>query len=118
MNTPDIPWPEWLLPGLGSAPGPAARALRRLLCLFFLEGLEASAEQAPVIHPERLPRATLVCGVFDDAASGQGLLNYFLRAINCGAIAEEELKSTGLTLAEIQTRSFLQILEGRRSRLI
>ena len=30
----------------------------------------------------------LVGDVFDDAATGQGLLNFFLRAWNCGAITE------------------------------
>jgi hypothetical protein len=63
---------------------------------------------------ESAAKATLVGEVFDDAATGQGLLNYFLRAINCGAIDEDEATSrTGLSLDEIQTRSFLAILEGR-----
>ena len=35
-------------------------------------------------------RATLIGDVFDDDATGQGLLNYFLRALNSGAITEEE----------------------------
>ena len=62
-------------------------------------------------------KATLVGDVFDDAATGQGLLNYFLRAINCGAItAEEATRRTGLTVEELETRSFLRILEGRKGR--
>jgi len=48
------------------------------------------------------------------AATGQGLLNYFLRARNCGAITEAEASATGLTPAEFASRSFLKILEGRR----
>ena len=52
--------------------------------------------------------------VFDDAATGQGLLNFFLRGLGCGAITEEEAAATGLTLDEMQTRSFVAILEGRR----
>jgi hypothetical protein len=52
--------------------------------------------------------------VFDDAATGQGLLNYFLRAINCGAINKAEaLRLSGLTLAELQSGSFVKILKGR-----
>jgi hypothetical protein len=52
--------------------------------------------------------------VFDDAATGQGLLNFFLRAINCGAISESEAtERTGLTINELNTRSFVKILEGR-----
>ena len=63
---------------------------------------------------EKAAQATLVGDVFDDAATGQGLLNYFLRAINCGAITLDEVKATGLTMDEIRTRSFLKILDGRK----
>ena len=81
---------------------------------FFLEGLDrAGARLSNFV--ESAARATLIGEVFDDAATGQGLLNYFLRAISCGAITPEEATSrTGLTLDELQTRSFLHILEGRR----
>jgi hypothetical protein len=80
---------------------------------FFLEGLNhAGARLSNFV--ESAAKATLVGEVFDDAATGQGLLNYFLRAINCGAIDEDEATArTGLSLDEIQTRSFLAILEGR-----
>jgi hypothetical protein len=42
------------------------------------------------------------------------LLNFFLKALNCGAITEEETLATGLSLDEIRSRSFYKILEGRR----
>jgi hypothetical protein len=81
---------------------------------FFLEGLDAAGARLSNFV-ESAAKATLVGEVFDDAATGQGLLNYFLRAVNCGAITEEEAMSrTGLTLDELSTRSFLHILEGRR----
>jgi citrate lyase beta subunit len=80
---------------------------------FFLEGLDSAGARLSNFV-ESAAKATLVGEVFDDAATGQGLLNYFLRAINCGAISEEEAtERTGLTLDEIRTRSFLAILEGR-----
>lgn len=80
---------------------------------FFLEGLDQAGVRLSNFV-ESAAKATLVGEVFDDAATGQGLLNFFLRAINCGAINETEATSrTGLTLDEIQTRSFLAILEGR-----
>jgi citrate lyase beta subunit len=80
---------------------------------FFLEGLApASARLKNFI--EKAAQATLVGDVFDDAATGQGLLNYFLRSLNCGAITEEEAAQAGLTRLELQGRSFLKILEGRR----
>ena len=63
---------------------------------------------------ERAAISTLTKDMFDDAATGQGLLNFFLKALNCGAITEEETLATGLTLDEIHSRSFYRILEGRR----
>ena len=81
---------------------------------FFLEGLDAASERLRNFV-EKAARATLVGEVFDDAATGQGLLNYFLRAVNCGAITEEEaLERSGLTLEELRGRSFVRILKNRR----
>jgi citrate lyase beta subunit len=80
---------------------------------FFLEGLDQAAERLSSFV-ESAAKATLVGEVFDDAATGQGLLNFFLRAINCGAISEAEATNrTGLTLDELNTRSFVKILEAR-----
>ncbi len=82
---------------------------------FFIESYDDAAARLKAFV-ERAARATLTSDVFDDAATGQGLLNYFLRGLNCGAISEQEALATGLTLAEIRTRSFLKILEGRRKK--
>lgn len=81
---------------------------------FFLESYEDAALRLK-LFVEKAARATLTGDVFDDAATGQGLLNYFLRGLNCGAISLEDALATGLTLEEIQTRSFFRILEGRRT---
>jgi hypothetical protein len=55
--------------------------------------------------------------VFDDAATGQGLLNYFLRAAGCGAVSEMEASAlAGLTLEEMRTASFSKILDRRTAR--
>jgi citrate lyase beta subunit len=81
---------------------------------FFLESLDAASERLRNFI-EKAAQATLVGEVFDDAATGQGLLNYFLRAINCGAIsAGEAQKLTSLTTAELQSASFVKILDGRK----
>jgi hypothetical protein len=81
---------------------------------FFLEGLDAASERLRNFIG-KAAQATLVGEVFDDAATGQGLLNYFLRAINCGAVTAEEAQSlTGLSLAELRAASFVKILESRR----
>lgn len=65
---------------------------------------------------ERAAISTLTGDIFDDAATGQGLLNFFLKAMNCGAITEQEATATGLTLDEIRSRSFYKILQGRRGK--
>ncbi len=80
---------------------------------FFLESYDEAVDRLKTFV-ERAARATLIGDVFDDAATGQGLLNYFLRGLNSGAITEEEVLATGLTLEEIRSRSFLKILEGRK----
>lgn len=80
---------------------------------FFLASLdEATARLEAFVG--KAAQATLVGDVFDDAATGQALLNFFLQGMSCGAIHPEELTRTGLTLEELQTRSFQAIVEGRR----
>jgi len=79
---------------------------------FFLESYDDAVERLKTFV-EKAARATLIGDLFDDAATGQGLLNYFLRALNSGAITEEEVLVTGLTLDEIRGRSFKKILENR-----
>lgn len=80
---------------------------------FFLESYNDAVERLKTFV-DKAARATLIGDVFDDAATGQGLLNYFLRALNSGAITEEEVLATGLTLDEIRGRSFKKILENRK----
>lgn len=58
-------------------------------------------------------RATASGGVFDDAATGQGLLNFFVRGHACGALNDAEIAQTGLTLTELASGSFAAILRGR-----
>ena len=82
---------------------------------FFLEGLDAASDRLKNFV-QKAAQATLVGDVFDDAATGQGLLNYFLRAMNCGAITEDEaVGKSGLTLNELRARSFVKILAARRT---
>lgn len=83
---------------------------------FFLEGLEAASGRLKAFV-EKAALASLFGDVFDDAATGQGLLNFFLRGIACGAITEAEALETGLTLEEIRSRSFYLILTGRRNKV-
>ncbi|MCC6338149.1 MAG: phosphoenolpyruvate kinase [Myxococcales bacterium] len=80
---------------------------------FFLEGFDAARERLAGFV-EQLGRAKLTRDVFDDAATGQGLLNFFLRGINCGAITEEDAAATGLSLEELRSKSFAAIAKARR----
>jgi citrate lyase beta subunit len=80
---------------------------------FFLEGLEMATLRLKSFV-EQAARAMRSGEVFDDAATGQGLLNSFLRGHACGALTADELRATGLTVVELRERSFGKILENRR----
>ena len=83
------------------------------LYAFFLDGIDAAAARLSNFVG-KAAQATLVGDVFDDAATGQGLLNFFLRGVNSAAITEEEaLAMTGLSLDELRGRSFVKILRTR-----
>ncbi|HJR57793.1 MAG TPA: hypothetical protein VJ813_00275 [Vicinamibacterales bacterium] len=62
---------------------------------------------------EKAAQATLVGDVFDDAATGQGLLNFFARGLSSGALTMDEARETGLTPDELHGRSFLAIVKNR-----
>ncbi len=81
---------------------------------FFLKELESSSRRLKTFM-EKAAQATLIGDIFDDAATGQGLLNFFLQGIGCGAITEGEATATGLTIQEIRSRSFVKILKARKT---
>lgn len=80
---------------------------------FFEEGKAQAAARLKAFL-ERAAKATLSGNVFDDAATGQGLLNFFLRGISCGALDESDASRAGLTPEGLSSRSFLRILESKR----
>jgi citrate lyase beta subunit len=80
---------------------------------FFLDGIAAAGARLKNFVG-KAAQATLVGDVFDDAATGQGLLNFFLRGLNSGAITEAEaLAMTGLTPDDFRGRSFVAIMRKR-----
>ena len=81
---------------------------------FFLEQLQVSTGRLRNLV-EQASSATVSGDVFDDAATGQGLLNYFFRALNSGAIDPEDVASAGVTVEEVQAGSFRNIVEARRN---
>jgi citrate lyase beta subunit len=58
-------------------------------------------------------QATRSGQVFDDAATGQGLLEFFVRGVACGALGDEDVRATGLSLDELRARSFTRIVAAR-----
>jgi hypothetical protein len=58
-------------------------------------------------------KATKAGAAFDDAATGQALVNFFSRALSSGAITIEEAMETGLTESELKVGSFRKILATR-----
>jgi len=81
---------------------------------FFLQSKDSSAERLKsFLH--KATQAALTGNQFDDAASAQGLLNYFLRAANCGAMSEAEiLETTNLSIEDLRSASFVKIMANRR----
>ncbi len=65
---------------------------------FFLENLASMTERLSAFI-DKAAQATLVGDVFDDAATGQGLVNFFLQAMACGAVTEDEVAAAGVSTA-------------------
>lgn len=57
-------------------------------------------------------RASRVAQVFDDAATGNGLLAFFRRGLSCGALDETDVRATSLSMEEL-SRSFADIVVER-----
>jgi citrate lyase beta subunit len=73
---------------------------------FFIEGLDAAAARLKNFVAKSA-QATRVGAAFDDAATGRGLVNYFLRAVSSGAITEAEAAAkVGLSLEALRTLEF------------
>lgn len=71
---------------------------------FFYNSLDSSAKRLCGFL-DKATQALTTGNQFDDAASANGLVNFFNRALNCGALTEDEiLEKTNLSLAEIKTK--------------
>ena len=76
---------------------------------FYLSALPAATKRLKHFFT----KAEKAGAAFDDAATGQALVNFFNRALRSGAITIEEAMETGLTAAELDGRSFLAILRDK-----
>ena len=73
---------------------------------FFHEGL-ADASRRLRNFIDSSAQATRVGATFDDAATGEGLLNFFRRAVDCGAVRPDQLQAlAGVSAGELSTLSF------------
>ncbi len=92
---------------------------------YFLEYLPEATRRLRTFV-EKAARATLVRGVggtgggsaavFDDAATAQGLLTFFIQGVRRRAISEAELAATGLSPDEVRARSFIEIVRKRAAK--
>ncbi len=70
---------------------------------YFLSDMDSQAERLKAFL-ERATKATLSGNTFDDAASAQGILNFFVRGMDCGAFTEKEAAAaTGLSPTELRS---------------
>jgi hypothetical protein len=80
---------------------------------FFLAG-EAAEGTRLQAFVDAAARARSHGSTFDDAATGQGLLAYFVRGLAAGAFLEAEVTArTGLRPDELRARSFAEIVRAR-----
>ncbi len=68
---------------------------------FFLQSFDTAVHRLKAFF-ENAAKATLAGNAFDDAATGKGLANFFVRAHSCGAITAQEIRAAGLSLDEIR----------------
>ncbi|MEO7506377.1 MAG: aldolase/citrate lyase family protein [Pyrinomonadaceae bacterium] len=85
--------------------------------VFFRENLAASAARLSTFV-KRATQATMSGNQFDDAATAQGLLNFFAQALASDVIDEGEATDlTGLSGDQLRGRSFAKIMENRSQQL-
>ena len=77
---------------------------------FYLDNL-ASATIRLKNFLEAAAQASRVGAHFDDAASGQGLLNFFRRGYSSSALTREDLMNAGLTPESLNTKSFASLIK-------
>jgi hypothetical protein len=84
---------------------------------FYLESLGAASARLRsfLSSATAAAQSSQASEIMDDAATGQALLNFFLRGVACGAISDEQVLATGITPIELAGRSFARILKDRRA---
>lgn len=76
---------------------------------FFLHNYEEQARRLAGFVAKSM-QASISGSMFDDAASAQGVLNFFRRALDCGALTDDEVeKATRMNAEQIKTMSFADL---------
>lgn len=81
---------------------------------FYLKAL-AEAQARLTTFVGKAAQASLTGSTFDDAATGQGLVNFFRNGYRCGALTEEEVWAAGVTVEELERGSFVEIVATRNA---
>lgn len=79
---------------------------------FYLEARDAAAERLRN-YLGSATSATDDAGVLDDVATGQALMEIFIRGRACGAFDDQDVAAAGLTAPELQSGSFADVLASR-----
>ncbi len=64
---------------------------------------------------QKAGNVTLHGALFDDAATGEGMLNFFRRGIHCGALDLADIRSAGLTVEDVADASIVSVIQRRRA---
>lgn len=81
---------------------------------FYLESRDAAAARLSGCLAQA-DAAAHAGAVWDDAATGQALLNYFVRGFACGALSEEDVGAAGVRLEDLRIGVFADLLQQRRA---
>jgi citrate lyase beta subunit len=82
------------------------------LFAFFIESQRSMAERLSA-NFAKATQATLTGNTFDDAASAEGILNFFRKGLNCGAFEPAEIKKMiGFSANDLCTMSFAQLADA------
>lgn len=82
---------------------------------FFLEAFAGQSARLRAFL-DKATQAVLSGSQFDDAASAEGILNFMRKGVGCGAFTEDEVAAaTGMSMEELGSMTFKQIVDGRRS---
>ncbi len=82
---------------------------------FFLEEMTAASDRLNNFLAKNA-RPTMSLDIFDDAASGRGLFNFFQRGIWCGAFSKEDLQNVNVDEAQLTSGTFENVVVASRGR--